>query len=156
MSARAAARLESLGFGRVYRYKAGKEDWLANGWPAEGSDASLPQAKDFAHKDVPTCRPQDKIEEVRRSMQAAGGNTCVVVDHQRVVLGLIHGQAQAGDPQATAESLMECGPKTYRMDASIDKMAEFMQRHSIDRVLVTDTDGRLVGIVLQKDIGGLS
>ena len=36
MSPRAACRLESLGFGEVYDYVAGKLDWMAAGLPTEG------------------------------------------------------------------------------------------------------------------------
>ncbi len=36
MSPRAAWRLESLGFTRVYDYVAGKVDWFAAGFPREG------------------------------------------------------------------------------------------------------------------------
>ena len=36
LSARAAWRLESMGFQEVYRYTPGKADWLAAGWDTEG------------------------------------------------------------------------------------------------------------------------
>ena len=35
MAPRAAARLESLGFEKVFEYRAGKLDWLAAGNPME-------------------------------------------------------------------------------------------------------------------------
>ena len=54
MSARAAWRLESLGFTHVYRYTAGKMDWRASGLPIEGQFADEPCAKDIARRDVPT------------------------------------------------------------------------------------------------------
>lgn len=38
MSARAAWRLEQLGFERVFRYTPGKADWAAAGLPMEGTD----------------------------------------------------------------------------------------------------------------------
>jgi rhodanese-related sulfurtransferase len=44
MSDRAAWRLESLGFTRVYRYSPGKDGWLAMGLPTEGPDAATPRA----------------------------------------------------------------------------------------------------------------
>jgi len=39
LSARAAWRLESMGFQEVYRYTPGKSDWLAAGWETEGTEA---------------------------------------------------------------------------------------------------------------------
>ena len=41
MSARAAWRLESLGFANVYRYTAGKSDWFASGLPRAGTLAGF-------------------------------------------------------------------------------------------------------------------
>ncbi len=153
MSARAAARLESLGFTRVYRYKPGKQDWMANGFPAEGSEISQPQAKDIAHKDVPTCHLEEKIKKVQASNSSAGWNACVVVNDEQVVLGLLHlNQLQQADPNASSASLMECGPRTYRMDTSIDKVKEYFQKNHTDEVLVTDADGKLVGIILRADL----
>src|SRR6059036_3067934 len=38
LSARAAWRLETMGFQEVYRYTPGKADWLAAGWETEGTD----------------------------------------------------------------------------------------------------------------------
>ena len=43
MSARAAWRLETLGFTQVYRYTAGKMDWFANALPIEGKKKDAPR-----------------------------------------------------------------------------------------------------------------
>src|SRR6266567_8778669 len=45
LSARAAWRLESMGFQEVYRYTAGKADWLAAGWETEGAQARKTRLK---------------------------------------------------------------------------------------------------------------
>jgi CBS domain-containing protein len=152
MSARAAARLESLGFTRVYHYKAGKADWLADGWPAEGTRVHRRQAKDLAHKDVPTCHLEDRAQAVQQRIQAAGWDSCVVVNDERVVLGLINKDDLQADPQAAAGSIMQCGPRTYRLNGSIEKIAEYMNTNDTGRVLVTDGDGKLVGMLFQKDL----
>ena len=54
LSARAAWRLESMGFQEVYRYTAGKADWLAAGWETEGTEAKKVRIREMIHKDVPT------------------------------------------------------------------------------------------------------
>ena len=72
MSARAAWRLESLGFTQVYDYVAGKLDWLAAGLTSEGSNAQQPRAGDVARSDVPTCRLQERLGEVAEQVRAAG------------------------------------------------------------------------------------
>ena len=48
MSPRAAWRLETLGFEKVFDYVDGRADWLAAGLPTEGTGSSLPKAGDVA------------------------------------------------------------------------------------------------------------
>ena len=77
MSARAAWRLESLGFARVYRYAAGKVDWFGAGMPREGRLAAVPCAADVVRKDIVTCRPDERIggsstELAQRQVYCAG------------------------------------------------------------------------------------
>src|SRR5262249_36215240 len=114
MSARAAWRLESLGFTQVFRYTAGKSDWFAAGLPSEGTRASVPRAGDVARRDVPTCRLTDRIGDVRGRLPATAEPVCVVVNEAQVVLGRLRGPALAADPQLTAEAVMESGPTTIR------------------------------------------
>src|SRR5262245_21447835 len=45
LSARAAWRLESMGFQEVYRYTPGKEDWIAAGYETEGTNSNRPRLK---------------------------------------------------------------------------------------------------------------
>ena len=65
MSPRAACRLETLGFARVYDYVLGKADWLAHGLPTEGEQADLPRAKDLLSDDVVTARLDEPVGAVR-------------------------------------------------------------------------------------------
>ena len=93
MSPRAAWRLESLGFPTVLDYAPGKADWFASGLPREGRDATIPRVGDLARHDVPTCWLGERVEEVEKRVRAAGGDTCVVVNDDRIVLGLLRGAA---------------------------------------------------------------
>src|SRR5690242_9310680 len=110
MSARAAWRLDSLGFTDVYDYAAGKADWRAAGLPTEGPDAAKPRAGHAIQREVPTCALSDRIGEVRDRVRSAGWDTCVVVNAAGIVLGLVHGEAFAAPPESTAEAVMEPGP----------------------------------------------
>src|SRR2546425_965931 len=65
MSPRAAWRLETLGFTRVYEYAAGKADWGAYGLPVEGTVTKVPPIQQLARTDVPTCRLAETIRDVR-------------------------------------------------------------------------------------------
>src|SRR5919106_3490121 len=133
MSPRAAWRLESLGFSRVYDYVPGKQDWLAAGLPREGKIAGLPRAADVARADVPTCRLEQRIGDLRNEIGAAGWDLCVVVNRERVVLGLIRAE-QLGEArdEDIAENVMRPGPSTFRPHVHIEELARFMARHDLE------------------------
>src|SRR5712691_2446041 len=97
MSARAASRLETLGFSHVYRYQPGKADWFSAGLPREGAEAHAPRVADLARRDVPTCQIDERVGVVRSRVRDSGWETCVVVDDQRVVLGLVRAEALGVD-----------------------------------------------------------
>ena len=151
MSPRAAWRLESLGFSRVYDYAAGKADWSASGLPTEGGRAASPRAGDLARRDVPTCRLMDHTGDIRRRVRAAGWEVCVVVNDARVVLGLLRPEPVDADPQMTAEQVMESGPSTIRPHLLLDEVAQDMRKHGVESVLVTTSDGRLVGLLSRQE-----
>ena len=151
MSARAASRLESLGFTRVYRYTPGKDGWLAMGLPTEGPDAATPRASDVADRDAPTCAPHDRLGDVRDRLQAAGEKRCIVVSDQRVVLGRVCGEAFDGDAEQMVEAVMEAGPTTVRLSEPLDKLIERMQKRKTSSIIVTTAAGVLVGVLRRED-----
>ncbi len=151
MSPRAAWRLESLGFTQVFDYVAGKADWLASGLPVEGKFADYPRAGDVARRDVPTCRLTDRLGDVRDKTLDADQNVCVVVNDDRIVLGRLRGDALGGDPGATVESVMESGPTTTRPDDPLEAITERLQSARVASILVTTSDGRLVGTLYRRD-----
>ena len=113
MSARAASRLEKLEF-TVYRYQAGKADWFAAGLPREGRDAHVPRVGDVAKRDVQTCRPEERVGDLRDRVDGDGGEPLIVVDSDRVVLGLVNAEALTGEPMTPVEEVMDQGPVTFR------------------------------------------
>jgi Mg/Co/Ni transporter MgtE len=151
MSPRAAWRLESLGFGAVHDYVAGKLDWMAAGLPTEGTNAQHPRAGDIARKDVPTARLDERLGEVRERVRAVGWDAVVVTNSERVVLGLLRSKELDKDPNLRMEQGMRPGPSTYRPYVSIQEMAKTMTEHKLESSPVTTSDGRLVGLLLQKD-----
>jgi predicted transcriptional regulator len=146
MSARAAWRLETLGFTQVYRYTAGKSDWAANGLPMEGEQASTTTVADVARRGVPTCRLEERVGDVRDRVRAAGWEMCVVVNEQRVVLGRVRAEGLEADPGASMESVMLAGPTTYRLDQTAAESARHLAERKVESVLVTTSDGVLVGV----------
>src|SRR5712691_4777670 len=96
MSPRAAARLASIGFTRVYDYVAGKADRGAAGLPLEGTSGSATRVGAYVRADVPTCRLEDDLNEIRDRVREQGWDTCFVVDQEGVVLGRLGRSAQIG------------------------------------------------------------
>ncbi|HEX6507995.1 MAG TPA: CBS domain-containing protein [Chloroflexota bacterium] len=151
MSPRAAWRLESLGFTEVYDYAPGEVDWLAEGMPMEGEQASLARVGALARQDVPRCGLLDRIGNIRQRVEAAGWDVCVVVNDQAVVLGLLRSRQLAGDPEATAGEVMQPGPTTYRPDTLVTDAAKRLRERRVAGVLVTRSDGKLIGWLRRED-----
>jgi predicted transcriptional regulator len=81
-----------------------------------------------------------------------GWETCVVVSEKRVVLGLLRRNAFEADEHLEAGAVMECGPRTYRLNASPEKAADYMRTHALDNVLVTYSNGVLAGLLDRADV----
>ncbi len=152
MSARAAWRLESLGFTHVYRYTPGRDGWLTMGLPTEGPEAATPRAGDVADRDTPTCALHDRLGDVRDRLRLAAKTSCIVVNDQRVVLGRVRGESLDGDAEQTVEAVMEAGPTTVRPSEPLDALVERMRKRRAKSIVVSTAGGVLVG-VLQRDDG---
>jgi CBS domain-containing protein len=153
MSPRAASRLETLGFGRVFDYVAGKADWMAAGLPVEGTEADRPRAASVVRRQVPTCRLEELVGEVRRRTGDAGWDTCVVVNDGCVVLGRLRKrELESSDPNAPAEQVMQSGPATFRPSAPLESVLERMRDRKLESLLITTPDGVLVGVAYRKDV----
>lgn len=151
MAPRAAARLESLGFREVFEYKAGKSDWMGAGLPTEGTNAQLPRAGDAARKDVPTSGLKERLGDVRDRVRAAGWDAVVVVNEERVVLGLLRSKELSKDVDLSMEEAMRPGPSTYRPHVLVKEIAEKMVEHNVESSPITTSDGKLVGLLLRAD-----
>ncbi len=154
MSARAAWRLESLGFAQVYRYTAGKVDWMATGLPIEGTKASVPRVGSLAHRDVPTCRLDERVGDVCNRVRASRWELCVVVNERHVVLGRLRCETLDADPDALAGHVMESGPVTYRPHEVAEDAARTLAERHVKNVLVTTADGELIGVFRPEDAPG--
>jgi len=140
-----------LGFREVYDYVAGKLDWMAAGLPTEGTNAGKPRAGEVSRKDVPTASLDERLGDVRERVRALGWDAVVVTNDERVVFGLLRSKELDKDPELRIEQAMRPGPSTFRPYVSIKEMAEYMAEHKLESSPVTTSDGRLVGLLLQKD-----
>jgi CBS domain-containing protein len=124
---------------------------MAAGLPTEGSNTATTRAGNLARRDVPTCRLDERLGDVRERAQTAGWNAAVVVTDERVVLGLLRQRKLDGEADTRVEVAMLPGPKTFRPYASAKEMADFLTEHDMENVPITTSDGRLVGLVLRED-----
>ncbi len=151
MSPRAAVRLETLGFTKVYDYVGGKTDWLAAALPTEGRLAGKPAAGDLARRDDCACHLGDLLGDVVKRLREAGKDACIVVDNHHVVLGRVRGRALEGDPNASMEDVMRSGPSTIRPDTSLEAVVQTLRDGNVTNTLVTDPAGRLIGTIYLED-----
>ena len=128
----------------------GTLDWLAAGLPTEGTNAQRPRAADVARADVPTCRIDERVERVRERVRAAGWDACVVVNDERVVLGLLR-QEELERPEGRIEQVMRPGPSTFRPHVPIEELAHYMVAHDLPTSPITSSDGRLIGVLKRED-----
>lgn len=82
----------------------------------------------------------------------ADWNACVVVNDERVVMGLLRADELAGDSTHRIERVMRPGPSTFRPNVAITEMAEYMASHELENSPVTTSDGRLVGLLVRADV----
>ncbi|GAA5058691.1 rhodanese-related sulfurtransferase [Thermocatellispora tengchongensis] len=152
MSPRAAHRLEHLGFPDVADYAAGKMDWISSDLPYEGeADLVGPHTR----RDPVTARLDDPIGQVGDRIVADPAGLCVVVDEHDVVQGTIGPRELAGtDGAATAGEAMRFGVHTVRPSEELASLLQRLDRAGSDHVVVTRTDGTLVGLLVVGALRG--
>lgn len=156
MSPRAACRLNQLGYS-AYDYAAGKADWLAFGLPHEGMARLVGE---WVRDDVPTCEPSEMLQDVASRLEASRFGLVVVTTdddssgasstrqvQSGIVLGRLDRDALYGDLSLPAAQAMREGPTTVRPSEQVGELAERMRHAGADTVVVTRSDGTLVGML---------
>jgi CBS domain-containing protein len=100
---------------------------------------------------VPTCRPDEPIGEVRERVREVGWDTCVVVNEERIVFGLLREAQLDKGRDEPAEQVMRPGPSTFRPNVSIEEMSGYMTEHDLASSPITSSDGRLIGLLRRDD-----
>ncbi len=151
MSPRAASRLEALGFPGVYDYAAGKADWGSFALPLEGTADSSTRVFHVAATTVPTCRLDELVSDVAARLPD-GWDISVVITEENIVLGTLGRSALHSKRQSSVEDAMTAGPSTIRPSARLDDIAIRMRDQNLTRIIVTRSDGLLLGVVRSEDI----
>jgi Mg/Co/Ni transporter MgtE len=136
----------------VFDYVPGKQAWYEENEPREGKATDEIWIGDVADGSVPTCHLNERIGELRDRVRADGRDTCVVINAHGIVLGLLRKKALEASSQATAEEVMDPGPKTFRPNVTLQELLKSMRDHDIQtNSLVTALDGRLLGVISRAD-----
>ena len=85
------------------------------------------------------------MREARERVAETGDDLCVVVDEQRIVAGLLRGDALAKDPEAVAEDVMELGPRTIRPSIPVEKLLRKQSSQGVKSWIVSTSHGVLLG-----------
>lgn len=91
-----------------------------------------------------------RVEPSRNSLCVAG--RFYVVGTDGVVLGRLYSSQLQGGDGWPAEELMQEGPSTTRASASIHEAQHMMADNELSTVPVTSPEGKLLGMVLRKDL----
>jgi CBS domain-containing protein len=127
---------------------------MARGLPLEGEKAGDPRAIDLAKTDVITCALQDTVGSVRERVAQSPYGFAFVLGTGGVLLGRLRKAALEGDPDATAGDVMEPGPSTTRPDIAPEKLLAKLVEADLTTAVLSDPEGRLMGIVLRRDLEG--
>jgi Mg/Co/Ni transporter MgtE len=118
--------------------------------PLEGTRGSETRVGAYLRRDVPTCRLDERLSDVRPRVRAAGWDTCFVVNDEQIVLGRLARPALAQDGDARVEQAMSAGPSTVRPSFELDRAVERMRRQRLSTLPVTTSEGSLLGL-LERD-----
>jgi predicted transcriptional regulator len=118
---------------------------MAFGLPVEGEEGPF-AGVDLV--DVAICEPDERVEDVRRRLVDQGDAQVVVTNRQGIVLGLVEpADLDRGAPDDPVAKVMSLSPTTVRPSVLASSLAE---RNS--PVLVTDSDGTLLGVVEPRTV----
>jgi rhodanese-related sulfurtransferase len=152
LSARAAHRLETLGFSDVYDYTASKVAWMAMGLPAEGSRPPSRRAGALADRDVPTTSLEGTVGALDGKIGDAP--RVVVLGDDRIVLGVVRREALDLDAETPLEAVMQPAPPSVRPSIPLDELAESMEQDGRSYVIVSHLDGTFVGVIEHDRLHG--
>ena len=102
---------------------------------------------------MPTCSLDESVADVAERVPERW-DICVVTNDRQVVLGLLGRSALNKNQQTTVEKAMTPGPSTIRPSARLAAIRERMRDQELTRIIVSRSDGVLVGVVRSDDLRG--
>ena len=133
----------------MYDYVAGKADWLAADLPFEGT-AQL--AGMFTRRGVGTAAEGTPAAEALGLLEGQGFGPVLVLNQAGVVMGAAYRDKLAAAPgDAAVGTVMRFGVSTVRPSEDAAALAHRMGDRQVTRVVVTRSDGTLVGLFFAGD-----
>ena len=140
-----------MGFAEVFDYVPGKMDWVAFGLPVEKGQNGPSMLIEQIERQVPTCQLNESVGEAKRRAEKLGFQLCVVVNEEGIVLGLVEKDAWKKDSAMAVETIMDPGATTLRPSYLVEDALELLIKRSRDDIVVTSSDGRLIGIFMHRE-----
>jgi CBS domain-containing protein len=134
----------------------GKMDWLAYGLPVEKKAHGVTMLIEQLQREFPIARLDDPVGGIRLRMEQAGLSLCPVLNHEGVLLGVLANLRRDLDPATPIENIMDPGPTTVRPSVSIGNAIKQLDKLSADALLVTSSDGKLLGLFRKPKVSGSS
>ncbi len=76
----------------------------------------------------------------------------MVTNDENIVLGLLGRRPLRSGENVRAEDAMAAGPSTIRPSARLGAIARRMRDQSLTRIIVSRSDGVLVGVLRREDV----
>jgi predicted transcriptional regulator len=129
---------------------AGKMDWLAADLPFEGTAQF---AGMFTRRDVATVAERTRAAEALRLLEAQGFGPVLVLNQAGVVMGAAYqDHLEAAVAEAEVGSVMRFGLSTVRPSEDAAALVHRMGQARVTRVVVTRSDGTLIGLFFAEDM----
>jgi CBS-domain-containing membrane protein len=93
---------------------------------------------------------EDPVKQVGERVEASPYSFALVTAADGTIFGRLRRSALEGEPEATAESVMEPGPSTVRPDTAVKELLERLDKQGLRTAIVTTPEGRLIGVVLRE------
>jgi CBS domain-containing protein len=125
-------------------------DWLSADLRFEGT-AQL--AGMFTRRDVATAGEHTPAAEALRLLEAQGFGPVLVLNEAEVVMGAAYrDHLRAAPGQAEVGNVMRFGVSTVRPSEDAAALAHRMGHAEVTRVVVTRSDGTLIGLFFAADV----
>jgi len=125
-------------------------DWLSADLRFEGT-AQL--AGMFTRRDVATAGEHTPASEALRRLEAQGFGPVLVLNEAGVVMGAAYrDQLRAASGQVEVGRVMRFGVSTVRPSEDAAALAHRMGHAEVTRVVVTRSDGTLIGLFFAADV----